>query len=166
MKEMSNENYKNELKTVMEVCDKIQREELKLWVKNLLYWYIKHANINKRLWYLRNFVSIAIPAVISLIPAVTSENSIETDGRIIMAVLGVISTIVISFLSFLNLEKKHLLYRRAAEDIKRILFVNLTDSSQSPDYEKMKKDIEACVMDEQIGWRKIKTEMGKENSDS
>lgn len=146
------------MKTAMEICDKIQEEGLKLWVKNLLYWYIKHARRNKCLWYLRSFAGIFSPAVTALIPVLSSANVIRHNSEIITALIGVASTIFISYLTFLNPEKKHLLYRKTAEDIKYILFANLADSHDEVDYENMKKEIEECVLNEQKVWWEIHKE--------
>ena len=117
-------------------------------------WYIKKANIFKRLYYFLSIVGIALPATI---PIVNSINDCSTHANsVIITILSVITSISASLLTFFKARDKWIQYRYMAEKLQAelSLYVGQIDSYES-DKERNKaflKKMEQLMSDEHDWW--------------
>ena len=107
-------DFSNELEFTNELLNKINNNILKIRLTNLVNWYIKHAKINKWMYYSLTIFSLLCSAGIIIVNA-TKGYSIQS---LIISILTVLSGIAVGILNMIRSHENWTRYRISAESLK------------------------------------------------
>ncbi len=124
-------------------------------VDDQINWYEKKAKINKRMFVWKEILVIIFAALIPFLAGIQSK---EFNINYIIAIFGLLITIITGISSMLKLEKKWIEYRTTVETVKHEKFLYLTNAEpyniKDFAFSVFVERIESLISKENSSWNK------------